>query len=385
MDLNFKTTSESNESSTPNLKIGEDLNFKTTTTAEVKEQGELTQEGIGQTEAEPNNEKTEEVDNNTSSVPSGDDLGGETPTDRGEEQPSTNVDLSEELVVKFLSEKLGKEVKVEDLNVLTKEPDQEDEYISKLKEWRAKTGRPIEEWNEYTKDYSTLDPEEVLRTHIRREYPNLTNEQIELELDNWMILESDDEDTQTIKELKLAKELPKIREQLQEHALSFGEADPKLITPELDKTFKIAQEIVKSNEQAIAENAKQEELINNTLSTLDAVTIKVGDTALNFKLDDAAKAGALSQINTADRWSNPDGSLNHKLMIEDAAIIANFDKISKMIYEQGLNAGIDQTLKGAANTKVDNPNIDDSTKTSKGPVIHGINDMLGTSTLRFKK
>ena len=55
-------------------------------------------------------------------------------------------EVSEELILKRLSEKLGREVKSFDELTESKNPLDKDPYLKGLADWREKTGRPIEDW-----------------------------------------------------------------------------------------------------------------------------------------------------------------------------------------------------------------------------------------------
>lgn len=187
------------------------------------------EEGQGEPESEEVIPKTEEESNvppvseeETTNPPATKEETTDPPVTE-EVKPSEVGEIDDNSVLSYLSTKLGKELTVDDLAKLTQEKPEEDPYITKLKEWRDKTGRPIEDWSKYTKDVDSMSVEEILREKIKNEYPDLTEDQVESELDSYMILEDDDEDVQKAKELRLAKELPRIKQELKDNALSFGE------------------------------------------------------------------------------------------------------------------------------------------------------------------
>lgn len=384
MDYNFKTNTDT-ESQTEKIEtvIGGDLNFKTPESETTPTETNTETTTVPETETVTEESNINVEGDNTPSTPSEPNEVEGKPIDRVTETPSTHLDLSDEIVTKYLNEKLGKEIKIEDLSKLTQEPD--DEYISKLKEWRDKTGRPIQDWIEYNKDYSTMDTEEVLRIKIKNDYPSLTEEQVELELDNWMILDGiDDETTQSLKELKLAKELPNIRKELQEKALIFGEADPNMLTPEMKQSLDVASEIVSQHDQMIENEKKEKIVLEQTLETLEGLDINLNnDLKLNFKLDTTSKESIKSYVEKSENWYNADGSFNHSALLKDAARIVNFDKIMNMVLEQGINMGIEKTLKSSNNSNVNTPNPSTQTNAGKGPRIEGLEDLI-PNKIRFK-
>lgn len=289
----------------------------------------------------------------------------------------TTVEINDELITSYLSTKYGKTITSDDLAGLTKEVEQEDPYVAKLKEWREKTGRPIEDWVKYTKDVESMDVESILREKIKNDFPSLTDEQIEQELDSYMILEDDDEDTQRNKELRLAKELPSIKEELKKNALSFGEPIDNLPT-QFKENYDTALSIIDQNKAIQAQQQQDSELVLESIKTLDSVKLDLdGTKQIDFKLDNGSRESILKYVEKPETWVNPDGSFNASQMLRDAAIVNNFDAIVKSVYQQGIDEGLLRTVQGTANAVEPNIVNSDVQTTKSSVVIEGYDEMMG--------
>ena len=140
-----------------------------------------------------------EGDEPTGNEPTGSSLNTNNPEPTGNE-PLT---VTDELLFKSLSEKLGKEVK--SFDDLTPAPLEIDPQVKALNEWREKTGRPIEDFFKYQRDFTQVNDLEIAREFLQIEYPTLTSDEISLELEKFVPSE-DDLDTDTAKKnLKLKK------------------------------------------------------------------------------------------------------------------------------------------------------------------------------------
>ena len=167
------------------LKVGghmqdssQDLDFTTQSTKEVTEGTEVKETIVPEEGAEQNKEiETEkEVVTTTETVTKEDKK-------EGVVQPTVK-EITEQDLFKALSEKLGKEVtsfeQLKQEPVQVENPLESDPVLKSLYEFRKTTGRPVEDFLKYNKDYSKVSDLEVVREYLTNEFPDLTNEEISL-------------------------------------------------------------------------------------------------------------------------------------------------------------------------------------------------------------
>ena len=162
------------------------------------------------------------------------------------------VEISDEQYLKYLSEKLGREVKsLDDLKAAEiKNPLDADPYLKQLAEWRDKTGRPIEDWIKFQKDYTKVSDADVAREFLQLQYPELTSEEIDFELNRKYISSEDDfNDDKTLKNLELKKLASKGRKELQKLVSDLGNPNPVNYTPEVQKDLELAKSYKESVEK----------------------------------------------------------------------------------------------------------------------------------------
>ena len=261
-------------------------------------------------------------------------------------------ELTDERVQEYLSEKLGKDVTLEDLKN-SKNPLDEDPYLKELYEWRQRTGRPVEDFAKFQKDYEKVDDLDVAREYLQVEYPNSTPEEIELELKKYIPEEEDLDDEARVKKWELKKYATKGRSELNKLKANLDEPSNNL-TPELRQKVELADKV----QERIDQNQKNQDLYNQGLTkaanSLESLKLDLSDDlSIDFKLSEQDRKELPEMINSMPSWINEDGSPNHEAIAKDGAKIRNFDKILKLAYEQGLNSGKDEIIKESKNTTID--------------------------------
>jgi len=361
-------------------------------TAEVNEEGvnlDLTQESnneaeVEQTEVNNDNEgeSIEEQPSDSSLTSDSDDSNLEDNSIVAESTPSTEV--TEEMLLSKLSEKLGREVtSFDDLSGTSSE--EEDPYMKGLLEWRKQTGRPIEDYAKFQKDYSQVDDIQVAREFLQIEYPTLTSEEIEFELERNFIADEDVDldDEIRLKNLELKKYASKGRPKLQEMVKEFGSPTQTNLPPELQDKIQYADSARANLEVANNNQKKYLGSIKQQLSNLDNISLNLAEgLSIDFKVE-TPKDDLYNMVEKAPHWVNPDGSPNHAAVVKDAAIIANYEKMIQLAYEQGLNSGKDAIIKEAKNTTL-GTSPKSMTTTKKGAQVEGLDDYLGKKGLSIK-
>jgi len=306
-------------------------------------------------------------------------------------EPNDVFEFNESKSFEYLSEKLGKEIKsFDDLKITqVKNPLEDDPYLKELHEWREKTGRPIEDWIKYQKDYSKLDDLTVAREFLQHEYPSFTPAEIDAELKSFQADDTDLDDEVNTKLRNLKKYSTKGRAVLGELVSNLGEVNKASYTPEVQEDLKLANQ-VKENYKANQEAAKiySENIYSVTQSTESLKLNLSDDLAIDFKISEDTKKGLPEMISTMPHWKNEDGSWNHESIVQDAIIIKHHKDMIKLAFEQGKNSGGEEIIQQANNTTLSEPTPMSTTQTGKkGVEIEGFDEYVGKSrmTLKFRK
>jgi hypothetical protein len=371
--------------------FSEDTADVVSTTTEANEDGvnlDLTQESnneaeVVQTKVNDNEGETiEEQPSDSSLTSDSDDSNLEDNSIVADSTPSTEV--TEEMLLSKLSEKLGREVtSFDDFNATSSE--EEDPYMKGLLEWRKKTGRPIEDYAKFQKDYSQVDDIQVAREFLQIEYPTLTPEEIEFELERNFIAdeEVDLDDEIKLKNLELKKYASKGRPKLQEMVKEFGSPTQANLPPELQDKIQYADSIKAELEGNRTNEKKYLDNIKKIASNFDSISLNLTEGLdIDFKVE-TPKDDIYNMIESAPHWKNEDGTPNPEAVVRDAAIIANYKKMIQIAYEQGLNSGKDEVIKEAKNTTLGTAAKSMST-TTKGSQIEGLDGYLGKKGLSIK-
>lgn len=280
-------------------------------------------------------------------------------SDRGNESIEKPIisnpifDPTEDQLFKHLSDKLGKEVK--SLDDLKHKEVKIDPQVEALNQWKEKTGRPIEDFFKFNKDYSSVSDIEIAREALQLEYPTLTREDIELELSTKFIQNEDDLDTDIArKNLELKKYATKGRQALDQMKGDLGQPSDYVLTPEIRQEVEFAKEMKKQIEDNNLYQTSYNKGINNATNQTEIVPLRLSDDlSIDYKVSQEDKKSLQSFINEMPHWRNEDGSQNFQEIVKDSVKIKYFDNMVKLAYEQGLNAGKDQVVKDAKNITID--------------------------------
>lgn len=304
-------------------------------------------------------------------------------------QPSA-PQIDEQTALTFLSERLGRTVTSLDDFKPVENPLDKDPYLKSLQEWRTKTGRPIEDFVKYQKDYSKMSDIEVAREILQHKYPSLDSSEIQLELSKYQASEEDLDADVRLKNLELKKLATEGRGVLENMKLQFSEPlqTGQNFTPEVQQDLDLAKQV--RLQQAEYQQAQQE--YNDGLKAASIKTenlqLKLSDNlTVNYKVSDESKSALPNYINEMTHWKNQDGSWNHQAVAEDGARIKHFDEIVRLVYEQGLNAGKEDLSRQANNTTLGQQTSMSSQQGDggKGIKIGGLDKFLGGRGMKINK
>lgn len=339
--------------------------------------GEPTGEPSGKPTGEPQGEPTGNLTGEPSSL---------TPTaEPSQPQPPQ---VTEEMIFKTLSEKLGKEVKSYDDLTLPNAVELRDD-IKALNEWAEKTGRPVSDYFKFTKDFGQMSDLDIAREYLQIEYPSLTPSEIELEMKQYVKSEDDLDDEAAMKQLSLKKYAAKGRQVLEGMKLELNSPSQATISPEIKSKVETYDKLVQEYENQKVAQEQYVKGLQQALSTRNDLDLQLTeDLAIKFNLTPEEKANIPKYIETMPHWRNQDGSWNHDAVVTDAIKLRNFPNLIKLAFEQGLNAGKEQVIKGdVGNVTLDGSSARQPDGTSNRPVYENfdVKDALGGRKLRFKK
>lgn len=295
-------------------------------------------------------------------------------------------EITEEMLLKSLSERLDRDVSSFD-DLKQTDPLAGDDYVKGLLEWRSKTGRPIEDYAKFQKDYNEVDDIQVAREFLQVKYPTLNSDEIKFELERNFISDEDDLDSEIkLKNLELKKFATEGRTKLNELKMDLGKPNSQAFTAEVQEQLDFASNIkgqIKANEDL------QKEYTNAAtvaIQSVDSITLPLGvDLSLDFKVE-TSKDVLTDMVMNATHWKAEDGSTDHNKVVRDAAILANFDKILALAYEQGKSSGTDEVIRDAKNTTLgDTVTGTAQPSGNKGPEIEGLDKYLGKQGMSIRR
>lgn len=305
--------------------------------------------------------------------------------DKQPEPEKAQPEFNEELTFKYLSEKLGKDVKsIDDLKQTQGEnPLDKDPYLKGLAEWREKTGRGIEDYLKYQKDYSKLDDLQVAREFLQHEYPTFTKEEIEAELKSYSPDDMDLDDEAATKARKLKKYAIEGRKALDGLRAEL-ESTPKFST-DVQQDLDLAKKVKQDYELNVKASKEYTEQITSVSSSIDTLKLQLSDDiAIDFKVPEDSKKGLPQMISTMPHWKQEDGSWNHEAIVKDAVVINHYKEMLALAFEQGLNSGKDDVIKQANNINLSQPSPMKGSVDTKGIEIEGYDKFIGNSGMKLR-
>lgn len=332
-----------------------------------KETTSDTQSEPNQTEPEKQEEKKEEVQNTEQedSQPEKENIGinkeevVEEEETEAPQEPEINKpveSLSDESVLSYLSEKLGKSLNsFEDLTA-GNEPEQKpstdlDKALQDLKDWSLNSGLPLQDYFKYQKDYSSMSNLEKIEEHVRYKHPDFTNDEVKLEMEQYIPDTDVDDDREialkNLNQKKAAKEalevLGTLKSSITDYKPEVSLSDEQRSDLELASNYKQLQKEQEDYVRVYNESIKSES------SKLKSIPLKLDDDlTIDYNIETVDKNG-LPDFIKMPHWYNEDGSLKYDAVVKDAAVMKSFDKILGIVYQQGISKGQDLLLDQANN------------------------------------
>ena len=295
-----------------------------------------------------------------------------------EPEPEMSEQEFESAIANYVSEKLG--VSIDSLEQLTQLLEAQkspsiDERVKAIADFVEETGRDPYDWFRYQSiNPSEMDDISAVKLQLAVDYPNLSNEDIDLLVKSKYKV---DEDLYSDEEIRLSKIQLKI---------------------DADKAKRDIDQLRENYRMPVKQEASQEEVqspidenwirtMSQEVDSLEALSFQLGDQEFNFGINDQYKS-SLKDKNARldeffDQYVDDSGSWNFELLNSHRALVDNIDEIVKSVYTQGLSDGQRKLVDKAANIDVSSPRV--ATPQSTDNVAQQIyNYLYGDNGLKIK-
>lgn len=294
-------------------------------------------------------------------------------------EPEMSEQEFEAAIASYVSERLG--VSVDSLEQLAafleaQQTPSIDERVKAIADFVEETGRDPYDWFRYQSiNPSEMDDLSAVKMQLAVDYPNLSNEDINLLVASKYKV---DEDIYSDDEVRLAKIQLKI--------------DADKAKRDIDKLRENYRMPVKREEPAQAEvQSPIDESWIRTMSqevdALEALTFDLNGQEFNFGLNDQYKS-SLKDKNARldeffDQYVDESGSWDFETLNAHRALLDNIDEIASAIYKQGLSDGQRKLVETAANVDVTSPRVAE-TKNADSVAAQIFNYLNSNDGLRLK-
>lgn len=294
-------------------------------------------------------------------------------------EPEMSEEEFEAAIASYVSERLG--VSVDSLEQLAafleaQQTPSIDERVKAIADFVEETGRDPYDWFRYQSiNPSEMDDLSAVKMQLAVDYPNLSNEDINLLVASKYKI---DEDIYSDDEVRLAKIQLKID-------ADKAKRDIDQLRENYRMPVKREEPIQEEVQSPIDENWIR--TMSQEVDSLEALSFDLGDIEFNFGLNDQYKS-SLKDKNARldeffDQYVDESGSWNFEMLNAHRALVDNIDEIVSAIYKQGLSDGQRKLVETAANVDVTSPRIAE-TKNADSVAAQIFNYLNGNDGLRLK-
>ena len=323
---------------------------------------------------EPTQESQEQVQEPVQETPQQEEAVQEMPQSSLQEEEISEEEM-EATMLQYLSERLGREVSSFDEIGGTQNTSVEiDERVAAINEFVRTTGRDPQDWFTYqAMNPSEMDDLSVVKTQLRNQYGDLSNEDLNLLIENKYKLDADMYDDSEIRlsQIQLKMDADKARQEIE--GLRSQYAAP------------VKREQAQEEFQGIV-NEEWLGTMSAEVDALDGIEFELSkDKAFTFGLEDNYKSQLKSKNeNIEDFFSSyvsDNGQWDFEKWNMHQAVLDNIETIVKTAYQQGLGEGQRGLVDRAANVQYNQPNETANTGQGNGPSLEeqvrqalGLND-----------
>jgi hypothetical protein len=268
-------------------------------------------------------------------------------------------------VLTYLSERFGRSINSFDDLVEYRERERAiDERVSAIVDFVEKTGRDPRDWFIYQSiNPSEMDDLSVVKLNMSAEYPNLSQEEIDILVGSKYKINPDvhGED-----EVKLSKLQLKIDAESARRSIDQIRNDYQ--TP-----------VAKSEDYSSIVNDEWISEMSKSVEEFEGIEFNLGGKKFTYSVDDRYKSSLYDRNSRLDEFFDPyvreDGSWDYDTLNMHRTVLDNMNSILTSAYRQGMSDGQKSIVNKAANVNAKAPN---QASTSQGdPLATQLRDILG--------
>jgi hypothetical protein len=294
-------------------------------------------------------------------------------------EPEMSEQEFEAAIASYVSERLG--VSVDSIEQLAafleaQQTPSIDERVKAIADFVEETGRDPYDWFRYQSiNPSEMDDLSAVKMQLAVDYPNLSNEDINLLVASKYKV---DEDIFSDDEVRLAKIQLKI---------DADKAKRDIETLRENYRMPVKQEEPQEYEVQSPIDENWVRTMSQEVDALEALTFDLNGQEFNFGLNDQYKS-SLKDKNARldeffDQYVDEGGSWDFETLNAHRALLDNIDEIASAIYKQGLSDGQRNLVEKAANVDVTSPRVAES-KNADSVAAQIFNYLNGNDGLRLK-
>jgi len=295
-----------------------------------------------------------------------------------EETPEPR-ELGEQDVLSYIKNRYNKEINsVEDLFEQKSSNEDLPEDVSAFLEYKKKTGRGINDYMKLSRDFDSMNEDQLLREYFNTTEEGLDDEDIDTIMEDYSYDEELDDDT-TIKKARLNKKkaVAKAKSFFNEQKEMYKqplESSSVGISESEKKQLEVAKQYIEQSQSYEEELGRRREWFENQTSSFfndnfKGFEFKVGDKDLVYSPGDVQeiKKNQLDSSNFINKYLDDNNMIKdipgyHKAM----AVAMNPEKFAKFFYEQGKSDATDDVTRKIKNIQMDERRAPEVT--SKGGV-----------------
>lgn len=277
-------------------------------------------------------------------------------------------------VFEYLSERLGRQVgSIEDLVEYRERERAIDERIAVIADFVEKTGRDPRDWFFYQSiDPSEMDDLSVIRLNMAAEYPNLSQEEVNMLVESKYKLDSNvyGEDEVKLSNLQLKIDAVGARKSIEEIRSSFQAPESK----------------AESFSSVVDENWIGQ--MSKSVEDFDGIEFDLNGKKFTYTIDDKYRSSLLEKNSRLDEFFDPyvreDGSWDYDTLNMHRTVLDNINSILTSAYRQGMSDGQKTIVNKAANVSTKTPN-QGGANNQQDPLTAQLREALGfgSGTVKF--
>lgn len=289
------------------------------------------------------------------------------------QEPELTVDRVEESKTPVVSETTS-----------VKEESKLPEQVEKLMKFMDETGGTIEDYNILNTDYTKLDEDELIKSHLKSENPDFTDEEINWEFeDKFGVDEDADEDSREYKKAVLNKKRAltaasgHFEEYKEKYLVDLKSGEPKDIPEDYKEAYKqvgVQREQAEKNEQW--NTSFKDETSKIFSEDFKGFVFDTGEAKFRVKESNFSNTKDIQSDFNALSKEHLDSEGNVANMVEyQKAVYAarNADKIAKHFYQQGKADALTERAKTTKNIDMKPRTTDPSAGVNEGIKVKFLN------------